>query len=332
MSKRPLNNLINPWGQGRTGVARPRGGATVGAWRAATMALAILAGVIALQVAAAGPAAAHTRLVSSSPGKGAKMDRLPQVVKLKFSEVVRQPAALVVTGPDGTEISTGKAAVVDATLSRHLANSTGPAAGRYTMSYRVTSGDGHPLSGTVTFTLSNGNVASAAPTVDDGIPATSDRRLVSSSPGTGAQLNRLPEVAVLNFKELVRQPATLVVTGPDGAEISTGEASVVDATLLRPLDSTTELAAGRYTMRYRVTSAVGQPISGTVPFTLPDGQVAAEADLLVGDDLGSKAVAAPATDSPAGAGIVVALVIGLAAALGVAVVSVGRLVGREPAA
>jgi hypothetical protein len=52
-----------------------------------------------------------------------------------------------------------------------------------------------------------------------------------------------------------------------------------------------------------------------------------------GDEPGSGAVAAPATDLAAGdkpgSGIVLALVVGLAAALGVAVVSLGRMVGRE---
>jgi methionine-rich copper-binding protein CopC len=325
-----MNNLVSRSGRWHTRVVRSRI-ATIDPRRAAVIVLAILVGVIALQVAGAGPATAHARLVSSSPAKGATLNRLPQVAELKFSEVVGQPAALVVTGPDGNVISTGKAAVVDAILSRPL-DTTRQAAGAYTMSYQVTSVDGHPISGTVTFTLSTGQVTPApVPTVDRGIPAAPDIALVSSSPGKGAALNRLPEVAVLNFKEVVGQPAALVVTGPDGDEISTGEASVVDATLLRPMDSTAELAAGTYTMSYRVTSADGHPISGAVTFTLPTGQVATSADPVFGDSPVSGAVAAPAVgdDSGDGSGIVVALVVGLAAALGVAVVSLGRMVGRE---
>jgi methionine-rich copper-binding protein CopC len=291
-----------------------------------------MVGVSALQIAGAGPATAHARLVSSSPAKGATLDRLPQAAELKFSEVVGQPAGLVVTGPDGKTMSTGKTAVVDSTLSRPL-DTTGQAAGAYTMSYQATSADGHAISGTVTFTLSNGQVTPApVPTVGRGIPAAPDTAAVSSSPGKGARLDRLPEVAVLNFRELVGQPATLVVTGPGGDEISTGEASVVDATLLRPMDSTAELAAGTYTMSYRVTSADGHPITGTVNFTLPTGQVATSADLVFADP-GSGAVAAPAMDpaagDDAGSGVVLALLVGLAAALGVAVVSLGRMVGRE---
>src|SRR3954471_21951917 len=109
--------------------------------------LAILVAVIALQLFAASPAMARTRLVSSSPAQGASLDRLPDVVTLKFSEGVRQPGALIVTGPGGEEISTGKAAVETTTLSRPLDKATEPQEGAYTVSYRVTSSDdGHLVS------------------------------------------------------------------------------------------------------------------------------------------------------------------------------------------
>jgi methionine-rich copper-binding protein CopC len=307
-------------------VAAMRTRTASGTPHAAIPLLAILVAAIALQLFTTSPAMAHTRLVSSSPAQGAGLDRLPDVVTLKFSEGVRQPAALTVTGPGGEEISTGKTAVETTTLSRPLDKSTEPQEGAYTVNYQVTSADGHLISGTVRFTLSRRRATPTThPTIgNDAVqsPATVNRKLVSSSPANGAKLSSLPEVAVLNFSEVVRLPATLTVTGPDGDEISTADASVVDATLLRPLDTTTELREGAYTMRYRVTAADGQPKSGTVRFTLSRAPavpavapVAATADSSIG--------------SSSRPGAVAGLVVGLAAALGLAVFSIRELMRHD---
>ncbi|EOD63424.1 copper resistance CopC family protein, partial [Amycolatopsis vancoresmycina] len=103
--------------------------------------------------------------------------------------------------------------------------------------------------------------------------------LVSSSPSADASLASGPAEAVLEFNEPVENRFTeLSVLGPDGASHwEAGPASVVDARVsapLRPLGP-----AGGYTIRYRVTSADGHPVSGTVPFRLtvagPGGAVPA---------------------------------------------------------
>ncbi|MEU0532660.1 copper resistance CopC family protein [Amycolatopsis tolypomycina] len=92
--------------------------------------------------------------------------------------------------------------------------------------------------------------------------------LVSSSPAAGASLAAGPAEAVLEFNEQVENRFTeLAVLGPDGtSHWEAGPASVVDDRVsapLRPLGP-----AGAYTIRYRVTSADGHPVSGTVPFRL----------------------------------------------------------------
>lgn len=92
--------------------------------------------------------------------------------------------------------------------------------------------------------------------------------LVSSSPARDAVLTAPPSEAVLVFNEPVENRFTeLAVLGPDGASHwESGPASVVDGRVsapLRPLGP-----AGGYTIRYRVTSADGHPVSGAVPFRL----------------------------------------------------------------
>src|SRR5690606_32208723 len=57
---------------------------------------------------------------------------------------------VVVTGPDGVVVSDGPAQLVDTSVVQPLV-ATLPA-GPYTVEWRVTSADGHPLSGALTFT------------------------------------------------------------------------------------------------------------------------------------------------------------------------------------
>lgn len=149
-------------------------------------------------------------------------------------------------------------------------------------------------------------------------PAIAHAELASSDPAAGARVKTLPDVAHLRFTEVVGQPAALSVTGPDGTDIATGEVDVVDNQLSRPLDSEAELVKGTYTMSYQVTSADGHQISGTVDFRLTVGQQAQPAS-----------APPPAAEEEGGpsTGLVVALVAGLVVALGLAVLSVGRLVG-----
>ncbi|WP_329056162.1 copper resistance protein CopC [Amycolatopsis sp. NBC_01488] len=92
--------------------------------------------------------------------------------------------------------------------------------------------------------------------------------LLSSSPARDAAIATSPAEAVLVFNESVENSFTeLAVLGPDGgSHWEAAPASVVDARVsvpLRPLGP-----AGAYTIRYRVTSADGHPVSGTVPFRL----------------------------------------------------------------
>jgi hypothetical protein len=63
-------------------------------------------------------------------------------VRLVFDENMREPAAVVVTGPSGMRVDHGRAQVVDDTASVRVDVMT---AGRYTVAFRVVSADGHPV-------------------------------------------------------------------------------------------------------------------------------------------------------------------------------------------
>jgi methionine-rich copper-binding protein CopC len=98
------------------------------------------------------PAWAHSRLVSSDPAQGARVDAPPATVSLTFNEPVQAGFTTVtVIGPDGADYHTGDTTEVDTTVSVAVLP-LGPA-GTYQLGYRVVSADGHPVAGAVAFDL-----------------------------------------------------------------------------------------------------------------------------------------------------------------------------------
>ncbi|HWL44373.1 MAG TPA: copper resistance CopC family protein [Ilumatobacter sp.] len=126
-------------------------------------AVVALAGVVAAVCAAlagATTAHAHAELVESSPIDGAMLTGLPAVVELTFSEPVGKPADLVVLGPDGAPLSSGEVTTLDTVLWTTIDSGAAAADGWYTVSYQVTSADGHLITGTTTFMVhTDGNTA-----------------------------------------------------------------------------------------------------------------------------------------------------------------------------
>jgi methionine-rich copper-binding protein CopC len=114
-------------------------------------ALATLAGSFALLLAAAGPAAAHSVLLSTAPSRGGSVASAPDKVVLTFNEMPQGKFSDIhVTGPDGRRRDSGPVQVVDDNVGEQLAG-TRPA-GKYVVDWRVVSADGHPVSGEFTFT------------------------------------------------------------------------------------------------------------------------------------------------------------------------------------
>lgn len=107
-------------------------------------ALAALTGV--------GVAGAHSAVTGFSPETGESIATGPERVTVTFNEPLQTSfASLTVVGPDGNLWSTGDPVVEGPTVSVPVGE-LGPV-GEYTIAYRVTSADGHPVSGTSTFTL-----------------------------------------------------------------------------------------------------------------------------------------------------------------------------------
>ena len=108
-----------------------------------------ITGAVILLALAAPPASAHDVLVASSPANRSTVARTPAEVVLTFDQpAIALGTQVVVTGPAGP-VSDGAPRLVDNTVTQPL--TAGAPAGAYTVEWRVTSVDGHPVTGTLSF-------------------------------------------------------------------------------------------------------------------------------------------------------------------------------------
>ena len=123
----------------------------------------LLTGLLASAAVLVGPgtAAAHDQLATSEPAAGATVTTAPERIELEFGQAP-QPlgAEVAVTGPDGVPVSLGTPRVSGTTVTQPLED--GLPAGAYTVEWRVISGDGHSISGSLGFITAEGAAAPAA--------------------------------------------------------------------------------------------------------------------------------------------------------------------------
>jgi len=140
--------------------------------------LLVVAVVVALQALVLAPAAsAHDGLAGSDPADKAQLTTPPTRVTLTFVETpLTAGLGVVVTDPAGRNVTAGAATVtgndVVTPLVPLIANGT------YTVSWRVVATDGHPGTGTLTFTL-----ATVTPAAPEASPSGSELLPVAQSPG-----------------------------------------------------------------------------------------------------------------------------------------------------
>ena len=113
----------------------------------------------------ASPAFAHGVIVSTDPADGSSLATGPSTVTVTFNEPLQKGFATVtVVGPDGNLWSTGDTRT-DGTTVRTDVLPLGPP-GTYTIGFRVTSADSHPVSGSRSFTLTAAGSGTPGPPAD----------------------------------------------------------------------------------------------------------------------------------------------------------------------
>ncbi len=130
-------------------------------WRGLrTAAVMILTGVL-LCITPALSAQAHDSLVSTSPSDGDVLEAMPSEISLVFSDTVLEIGnEVILTGPDGAQVSTGELSISDSTVRVPVGETS--AQGTYTLAWRVVSSDGHPISGQFSFSVGYASSSSAS--------------------------------------------------------------------------------------------------------------------------------------------------------------------------
>lgn len=134
----------------------------------------VCAAFAVLALVGAGTASAHAIRLATDPAPDTSVGAGPPRVSATFNEKLQTNfAAMTVVGPDGNLWSTGSAEIKGAIASVALLP-LGPT-GKYTVNYRVTSADGHVVSGAWSFDLTVAGTGSPGPAVaqggdDGGVP------------------------------------------------------------------------------------------------------------------------------------------------------------------
>ena len=202
---------------------------------AAQVAAALAAGLVlalAMLPATAGAAQAHARFLASDPANGAKLTAAPASIKLTFNEdVLPGSAKLRVDGPAGAA-AVGAIVIRTTTVAAAMPPDLG--SGTYTVTWRVTSADGHPISGAFRYTLTlpaTATTASSAsptptsptptsPSSTDASAATSAAASTPAAPSASPSLDTTPVTPVASTTDSGATPlvvgalaVTLLVAG-----------------------------------------------------------------------------------------------------------------------
>lgn len=123
--------------------------------------LLLLVGAALLLLGASAPASAHATLVTSDPTQGAVLRAAPEQIRFTFDEAVGGvPDGVRVFDAAGAPVASS-AVVSGAELAVTLTEQPGP--GTLVVVWRVVSEDGHPVSGTLTFSIGAASTEVAVP-------------------------------------------------------------------------------------------------------------------------------------------------------------------------
>ena len=114
----------------------------------------------------ASPALAHDQLIGSNPKNGAKLDKQPEWLELEFSGNIQEVGTEIQVNHNGKDVSAGEITVEGRKVTSALPDDLEP--GDYEIVWRVVSEDGHPVSGTVKFTIKDSNAAGGTTSENEG--------------------------------------------------------------------------------------------------------------------------------------------------------------------
>lgn len=124
-------------------------------------------------------AQAHDTLESTDPANGSVLGAVPAQIGLTFDHTPLAIGSVIrVQDAAGTDRADGPVAIVDNHVTQAI--KTGAPEGKYTVTWRVASADGHAIEGVFTFTAGTGGTAGGAAITPAAAPAAA-----GSGPPTG---------------------------------------------------------------------------------------------------------------------------------------------------
>ncbi|HEY9011808.1 MAG TPA: copper resistance protein CopC, partial [Devosia sp.] len=100
---------------------------------------------------------AHAQLLSTEPADSAVLEMAPKTLTLRFNEPV-SPLRFTLVGPDGIAVAVEASGGTDIAVQLPPALATGT----HLLSWRVVSIDGHPIGGSLVFSIGRATGSAAA--------------------------------------------------------------------------------------------------------------------------------------------------------------------------
>lgn len=181
--------------------------------------IAVVAAFLALFVTlgTATMASAHSDSFQSVPANDSVVSTPVVEIQFTFVEAVQQEFApeVILNNADGVaaELGTPVFDVTGATMTVPVVTGALPN-GVYTASYRVVSEDGHPASGSITFTVEGSDadpLGEAVPVDEEQVVTEADAELMVTSSGAEADNSQLQLVLGLSAAGAVASAAVLVI-------------------------------------------------------------------------------------------------------------------------
>lgn len=122
------------------------------------------------------------------------------------------------------------------------------------------------------------------------VPAQAHDEMVSSNPADGDELDSAPGWLEMEFSADLEQVGSQIEVLYDGQDVSAGEITVEGTKVTSALPD--DLQPGDYTVKWRVVSSDGHPISGEYAFTLTDAAAGG------GEETGDAGLGGEAVDNP----------------------------------
>ena len=107
-------------------------------------------------------------------------------------------------------------------------------------------------------------------------PASAHAALIGTDPEDGGTLSTAPTSITFTFNENVSRRAQVAVAAPDGTQLKVADLTAVDNTVTAQVPDADQ--RGTYSASYRVISADGHPVTGTVTYDVTAGQTVKQVD------------------------------------------------------